>query len=100
VVPVDLTLGQLGVGLDGGPACQTFSTHPDHGATIAGVRLDRFEEATALAIMSLSAFPRISFAGMDVAMTTDGPVILEANVQPSHNGAAYAGVPTRDVFEA
>ena len=38
------------------------------------------------------------FAGMDVAMTTTGPVVIEANVQADRSGAVHVGIPTKDVF--
>jgi glutathione synthase/RimK-type ligase-like ATP-grasp enzyme len=62
--------------------------------------LERFAEAKALALECLVAFPQMNFAGIDVAMSVDGPVIIESNVQPSHDGAAYVEMPTRDVFES
>jgi hypothetical protein len=35
---------------------------------------------------------------VDVAMTPDGPMIIETNLQPDREGAAYVGIPTRDIF--
>ena len=98
VVPIDLSSGRLSVGSDGRATGRTFPVHPDHGATIEGTVLPMWAEARALAERCLTVFPYMNFAGMDVAMTPTGPAILEANVQPSRNGAAQVGIPTREIF--
>jgi hypothetical protein len=98
VAPIDMETGRLSEGLDGNATRQTFSVHPDHGTRIEGTVLPMFAEARALAERCLTIFPYMNFAGMDVAMTPNGPAILEANVQPSRNGAAQVGIPTKDVF--
>ena len=98
VAPVDLESGRLAAAHDGNPTQAIFSVHPDHGAAIESVVLPRFDEAAALARKCLRALPRLNFAGVDVAMTSGGPVIVESNSQPSREGAAYVGLPTRDVL--
>jgi len=98
MTPVDLQTGRLSAAVEPRPTRRIFPVHPEHGAPIEGVVLPMFEEAKALAARCLTVFPRLNFAGVDVAMTPTGPVITEMNVQPSRNGAAYVGVPTKDVF--
>jgi len=98
VIPIDLGTGRLSEGSDGRATGRTFPVHPDHGTTIKGAVLPMFAEAKELAERCLTVFPYMNFAGMDVAMTPNGPAILEANVQPSRNGAAQVGIPTKDIF--
>lgn len=98
VVPIDVDTGRMSQGLDGQPRRQVFSVHPDSGVRIEGVVLPRFGEAIALAEQCLTVFPYMNFAGMDVAMTPDGPAIIESNVQPARSGAVHVGIPSRDVF--
>lgn len=98
VAPVDIATGRLSAGLDGKPSRVVYEVHPDSHARIEGVVLPRFAEAAELAEACLDAFPRMQFAGMDVAMTPDGPCIIESNVQPDRSGAVHVGIPTRDVF--
>jgi hypothetical protein len=95
---IDLRTGRLSAAADAKATRHGFSVHPDHGAPIEGVVLPMFDEAKELAEQCLTVFPHMNFAGMDVAMTPKGPAIIEANVQPSRNGAAQVGVPTRDIF--
>jgi hypothetical protein len=98
VAPVDVTTGRMAVALDGKPSRQEYATHPDTGAPIEGVVLPMWVEARTLAEQCLSVFPYMNFAGMDVAMTPIGPVIIEANVEADRSGAVHVGIPTRDVF--
>lgn len=96
--PVDLDTGRVSAAHEANPGRVEYSVHPDHGAPIEGVVLPMFAKAKALAEICLTALPGTNFAGMDVAMTPEGPAIIEANVQPAHTGAAHAGVPSKDVF--
>lgn len=98
VVPVDLDTGRLSEGLDGRPERVVFDVHPDTGVRLAGVVLPLFHEATRLAEKALTVFPRLTFAGMDVAVTPDGPAIIECNVQPTRTGAVFVGRPTSEIL--
>ena len=99
VAPIDLSTGRLSEGSDGRATGQAFQVHPDTGAVIEGMVLPLFAEARELAERCLTVFPHMNFAGMDVAMTPLGPTIIETNVQPSRNGAAQVGIPTKEIFE-
>lgn len=57
--------------------------HPDIGATIPGAEIPFWPEALALAQRAhRTAFDRFVFLGWDVALTADGPVLIEANAGP------------------
>lgn len=99
LAPIDMTTARLGPATDGTAAHRLFSTHPDNGASIEGVTLPLFEDAKLLAERCLAVFPHINFAGIDVAMTPDGPVIVEMNVVPDMVGSARVGIPTRDALD-
>jgi len=99
VVPVDMHTGTLMAAMDGTPVRQMFAVHPDHGARIEGVRIPFFAESLKLATDSVLAFPGIRFAGVDVAISQSGPRVIELNTSPDRIGAAFVGVPTRDLFE-
>lgn len=98
VAPIDMATGALGKATDGTAAHLTFSHHPDNGAPIEGVALPFFAEAQRLAERCLAVFPRINFAGIDVAIAPEGPVIIEMNVVPDMVGAARVGIPTKDAL--
>lgn len=100
VAPVDLATGRLSDAIDGRVSRSVYAVHPDHGAAIAGLALPRIAEATALAERTLLAFPHLHFAGVDMAMATDGPRVIELNVQPDREGAAFVGMAAADVFAA
>lgn len=85
--PVDLEHGTLRIAFAGGPGKPQFTHHPHTGASIAGRTLPQWPELLALALAAhrrepLADFPLI---GWDIALTADGPVLLEANHQVSLN---------------
>ena len=43
-------------------------------------------------------FQGLKFAGVDVAVGPGGPVIVELNVNPDREGAAFTDIPTKEVF--
>ena len=63
---------------DAGP----FEVHPDSRAPIMGMVLDYWQDMTETAIRAMESFPGLRYVGWDVALTEDGPVILEANSYP------------------
>lgn len=56
-----------------------YHSHPDSGASIAGIVIPHFAEALELAQRAHAAFPWVPTVGWDVVITSDGPVLLEAN---------------------
>jgi putative polysaccharide biosynthesis protein len=62
------------------PRGETVSDHPDTGAPIIGVPLPFWHESVDLVQRAHSAaFPRFPFLGWDIALTTEGPMLLETN---------------------
>lgn len=98
VAPIDLDTGVLRAATDGLYHHHVYPVHPDHGAPIAGEQLPYFDESKQVAHTALCAFPKTRFAGMDVAIAPDGPKIIETNLSPDREGAAFVGVPTRTLL--
>jgi hypothetical protein len=98
VAPLDLGCGRLSKAIDGLPTRHTFPVHPDHGAPIEGESIPFFGESIALATRCLLPFAPLCFAGLDIAITADGPRVIELNVFPDREGAAFTDTPTRDLF--
>ncbi|HDL01277.1 MAG TPA: hypothetical protein ENH23_03485 [candidate division Zixibacteria bacterium] len=98
VAPINLKTGVLGSAIDGLPTRESWSHHPDTGVLIAGQKPPYLEESMRLAEKSLMCFQGLKFAGVDVAVGPDGPVIVELNVNPDREGAAFTDIPTKKVF--
>ena len=86
VAPVDLETGEVHAAIDGLPERDVFPVHPDHGAPIEGQRIPFFAESLELARRSLLAFPFFRFAGVDLALTAQGPRVIELNPCPDREG--------------
>lgn len=94
VAPVDLRSGRLRAARDACLEHTVHARHPDHGAAIEGVGLPWWPDVKQLAKRALSVFPGLRFAGLDVAIGPAGPIVLEMNVVPDHDGAAFSDFPS------
>lgn len=80
LVPVDLETGRLGQALARqGTLLVPVDRHPDTGATIAGRVLPRWHDTLELAERGLAAAPGRPSIGWDIAITPDGPMLIEGN---------------------
>lgn len=82
-VPVDLKTGRLekhayNYMANGG---KTFVAHPDTGITYEGYELPFFHDSLKLAIHVASFFDNV-IIGWDIAITKDGPIVIEGNYNP------------------
>lgn len=100
VAPIDLALGRLQAARDAQAEHNIYPRHPDHDAPIAGIELPYWPDVQKLAKQALSVFPGLRFAGLDVAIGSSGPVILELNVSPDREGAAFTDCPSAKLLRA
>lgn len=84
---LDLDSGVIGDGMVKDIYNDTYQCHRDSGERISGRTLPYWQEALSVARQAVSAFPHISFAGVDVAITQKGPVVIELNVEPDPTSA-------------
>lgn len=95
VASIDRDTGCLGPAREVGPNFNFYPRHPDHGATIEGVKLPYWPEVPRLARRALSVFPHLRFAGLDVAIGPSGPMILELNLHADRDGSQITGCPIK-----
>jgi hypothetical protein len=79
VAPIDLATGILGEAASKRTGRNRLRTHPVSGAVIAGATVPDWPAALALVQEAARLFPQALCLGWDVAFTTRGPVIQEAN---------------------
>jgi hypothetical protein len=80
-ISLDKNSGILGSALTKDLDADRIDHHPDSGLRIAGFRLPHWQEAVQLCLKAHAAFPGYAFVGWDVAVTADGPVLVEGNLQ-------------------
>lgn len=76
---IALASGQLGRAYSYDPVCAGYDAHPVTGAGITGVILPDWPAAVALAQQAHALFPGYVFVGWDIALTPQGPHLLEGN---------------------
>jgi glutathione synthase/RimK-type ligase-like ATP-grasp enzyme len=82
MAPIDAQTGILGTACRG-RGIEEFDSHPISGAPVAGRVLPHWDDAVALAKRAhRDAFSEYTLVGWDVALTDDGPMILEGNGKP------------------
>lgn len=93
--PVDLETGELQPGLiKKTPHRDNITLHPDHGARLTGAHLELWPQIKQFAEKVLLALPHTRFAGLDITMTEQGPLLIESNVAPDKDGAAHGNIPS------
>lgn len=98
IFKLDLESGVIGDGMVKNIYNHTFQSHRDSGEKISGRTLPFWPETLSLAQRAVAAFPHLNFAGLDVAITENGPVIIELNVEPDPTSAIIFDRPHRDLL--
>ncbi len=63
----------------------TYITHPKTGRRIKGFRIPMWREALRLCETAAERIPQMGYIGWDVAVTPNGPVLVEGNNLPGHD---------------
>lgn len=61
-----------------------YDRHPETGVVFDGFRIPRWDELIALVKRAQEHFPFYRLLGFDIAITLEGPVIIEINPQPDN----------------
>lgn len=95
---IDLDSGRIRLALDLTLNRNEYVRHPDSQAPLPGVAIPHWPACVELACAALRVLPGARFAGMDIAVTQDGPVVVEYNVEPSQQGATHFDTPHGVLF--
>ncbi len=80
---VDLENGTLGKALNQmGPEGEFLDKHPVTGEQIEGVSLPYFDQLKDMATAAAKLMPSAVIIGFDIALSNEGPIIVEANSDP------------------
>jgi hypothetical protein len=84
VADIDLATGRIGRAVRVGPDNRLlwYDRHPDTDAAISGVTVERWAEVKRLTLELCRAFPFLKYVGWDIAVTPDGPEVIEGNAHP------------------
>lgn len=62
-----------------------YRKHPDTGVEFAAFVVPDFQQAKALCLQAAMVEPHIRYVGWDVAITSDGPILVEGNLIPGYD---------------
>jgi hypothetical protein len=85
-------LDEAGVALYPGVDKQSnvYETHPATGVQIAGFAVPRYDEITDMVAEAARRLPTVPYVGWDIAVTPEGPALIEAN----HNSSVFQPKPS------
>lgn len=85
VAKIDLANGTLSeaISISGDNSVMRHAEHPDTRNPIAGVKVAHWESIVELVYSLGRVFPYLSYVGWDIAVTKDGPTVIEGNAHPS-----------------
>lgn len=89
---LDLSCGEIA-----GPACDksyhVYERHPRSGTVLPGYRIPFWDTVLSLCREAAMKVPQMGYLGWDVAITEQGPLLIEANNMPGHD--AFPQMPSQ-----
>lgn len=64
---------------------KTHMTHPETNHQLVGFELPMVQECIDMAYAAAKALPQVGYVGWDIAVTEQGPVLIEGNPFPGHD---------------
>ena len=83
VTPVDAETGKVSFPACNGD-CEAFDVHPITGTPIVGFQIPHFEEVKKMVLEAALVVPQVRFVGWDVAISVNGPCLIEGNDYPAY----------------
>jgi hypothetical protein len=80
-IPVDIQTGTLGRGVTKEQFTKRIKRHPQTGQIFAGFQIPGWRDLISLCIKAHNAFGAYALIGWDVAITGDGPILVEGNLR-------------------
>jgi len=90
--------GVLGPGVLNEIGSPEYSTHPDSGIQVEGCQIPNWDAVCEIVPKAMGVFPKTQFAGLDIAVTEQGPMLIEINCQPDRTAACDIDLPTLDMI--
>ena len=67
-----------------GPSAEMLDEHPVSRASLVGAQIPFWDDILKIAVDAHAVFPEFGVCGFDIAVTDQGPKVLECNDNPSH----------------
>ncbi len=79
--PIELDTGEIKFPLHSGETTKDlfYTEHPYTGKNFMGLKIPYFEEAKKMILEAAMVIPQVRYVGWDVAVTENGPLIIEGN---------------------
>lgn len=94
--PVDVESGRVREAFALTRPSYNMLEHPDSQTPLVGFQIPFWNEAKSLAQEALLAFPYMKLTGLDMAITPNGPSIIELNMQPDYDGCAWMNLSLKE----
>ena len=95
---IDQCTGVLLNGFNWSPEMRPLKQHPATGVQFEGVQIPFWKEAEEMAVLTLKAFVNTRFTGVDIAISEEGPLMVEMNVHPDPDCMPVLRLQTAKIF--
>ena len=95
---IDQGTGTLLNGFNWSPEMRALSQHPSTGVSFEGVQIPFWKEAEEMAVLALKVYANTRFTGVDIAISEEGPMMVEMNVHPDPDCMPVLKLQTAKIF--
>lgn len=98
LLSVDRETGELGTHAISAQQ-EAFDIHPDTHFQFKGRRISHWKDIREVALASARKIPQMGYIGWDIALTTEGPIVIEANPGTGLDGLQIHSGGLRKMFD-
>lgn len=95
---IDQATGILLHGFNWTPEMRPLQQHPSTGVSFEGVQIPFWKEAEEMAVFAVKVFADTRFVGVDIAISEQGPMMVEMNVHPDPDCMPVLRLQTAKIF--